>query len=138
MSRAIQQNVARYPDPEAFLPERPLDTHPLSAAAYANSPDVAQRDHFSYGGGKRTCVGMHLAERSLFTMTARLLQTFDFLPGIDQDGRKLPVDANDVTTGLIMAARPFKCRFTVRSEEVRKLLEREGAAKVQDAGESWS
>jgi hypothetical protein len=119
------------------MPERFLD-FPLSAAAYANSPDVASRDHFSYGGGKRICVGLHLAERSLFNMTARLLQAFEMRSALDAQGNEIKVDPNDVKTALIMAPNRFGARFHLRSKKVGETLEREWREKVANVGESWS
>lgn len=119
------------------MPERFL-SFPMSASAYANSPDVAKRDHFSYGGGKRICVGLHLAERSLFNFTARLLQTFQILPALDAQGNEIPVDVNAVNTALIMSPVKFPARFVVRSEKMAETLEREWHERVGHVGESWS
>jgi hypothetical protein len=127
----------RYPDPNSFTPERFL-SHPLSAPAYANQPDVDARDHFSYGGGKRICVGIHLAERSLFTMTSRLLHVFDVEPSLDEKGNPIPVDAEGTRNGLIMSPNPFRAKFVVRSEKLAKLLETECKEMLQTAGDSWS
>jgi cytochrome P450 len=77
-----------YPEPERFNPNRFLN-HPLGAAVHLNSSNVTARDHFSYGSRKRICPGLHLAERSLFNMTARLLHTFDILPALDAQGTEI-------------------------------------------------
>ncbi len=115
-------NPKRYP--ARFWPERFLD-HNLSAATYANSTNVAARDHFGYGGGLRICPGLHLAERSLFNMTARLLQAFDIKPELDTQGAPIPVDVSAYTTGLLSAPEPYKARFSIRNEKIKALLERE-------------
>ncbi|KAJ9633607.1 hypothetical protein H2204_006813 [Knufia peltigerae] len=134
---AMHMDSNRYPEPNQFRPERFL-SHTLSAPAYANQPDVDARDHFSYGGGKRICVGIHLAERSLFTMTSRLLHAFDIEPALDANGKPIPVDAEGTRNGLIMSPNPFKARFVVRSEKLAELLEKECNENLKMAGDSWS
>lgn len=132
----MHKDDERYWEPESFRPERFLN-HPLSAAAYANSSNVNARDHFSYGGGKRICVGMHLAERSLFTMTSRLLHIFDVQQAIDTQGRPISVDPGNVRTGLIMAPEPFKARFVYRDDHMKELLQSELKENVESVGDSW-
>ncbi|KAK4946333.1 hypothetical protein LTR10_014531 [Elasticomyces elasticus] len=133
---AIHMDPVRYPDPTSFRPERFL-CHKLSASAYANSSETGARDHFSYGGGKRMCVGLHLAERSLFVMTSRLLHAFDVRPALDSNGNPVPVDVEGTRTGLIMSPNHFRARFVVRSAKIKELLARE-LGKLETVGESWS
>jgi len=61
---AIHYNPELYPDPFTFRPERYLG-HTESAATYLNVADPYERDHFSYGGGRRVCPGIHVAEKSM-------------------------------------------------------------------------
>jgi cytochrome P450 len=129
--RAIHMDANRYPNPTKFQPERFLN-HSLGAAAYANSSDIAGRDHFAYGNGKRICPGLHLAERSLFNMTARLLQTFDIKPALDATGAEIPVDTHAVTQGLLMAPLPYQARFIIRSDKMKHLLEMERSLVFQE------
>lgn len=116
---------ARYPDPHRFNPDRFLK-HDLSAVAYAHSANVDHRDHFPYGGWKKICAGIHLAERSLFSMTARMLHVSDIQRAVDSLGNETPVDIHAYKTGLVSGPEPFPARFQVRNDEVRALLDRNG------------
>jgi hypothetical protein len=83
-------------------------------------------------------VGLHLAERSLFTMTSRLLHIFRVEHAVDSQGNEIPVDPQKVRGGLIAAPEPFKVRFVYRSAEAKELLEREYKKDVENIGDSWS
>ncbi|KAJ5609579.1 hypothetical protein N7528_010146 [Penicillium herquei] len=135
---AIHMDEKRYADPQHFRPERFLNHH-LGAAEYAASPNVAERDHFSYGGGRRICPGMHLAERSLFNMSARLLQTFNIKHALNENGNEIPIDTNAYRTTLILGPEPFKARFEVRNKEMEALLDREWNERFGNGPvESWT
>ncbi|KAJ4318839.1 hypothetical protein N0V84_006652 [Fusarium piperis] len=122
--RAIHNDPKRYEQPDEFKPERFLN-HKLGAAAYANSGDVDGRDHFSYGGGKRICVGLHLAERSLFSLTSALLQCFDIKPGLGPDGKEVSLKNVPYSSNLISFPDDFPVRLEVRNDEIREMLDRE-------------
>jgi hypothetical protein len=129
---------SRYAEPQKFLPERFIN-HTLSASAYANNGDTAARDHFSYGGGKRICVGLHLAERSLFTITARLLQAFDIKPGLDANGKEMPLDKVPYTSLLISFPEPFPAQFIARNDQIKGLIQQEWTAIYGNGPiDSWS
>lgn len=85
--------------------------HDLTAGEYAAHPDVEKRDHFSFGGGRRICPGLHIAERSIFLNLARLLWGFSIEHAKDENGNIIPVDFT--TAGLVPGAlsnpNPFKC-----------------------------
>ena len=46
-------NPERYPNPTQFIPER-FEKHTLSMTSYLRHPDPLQRDHFAFGGGRRS------------------------------------------------------------------------------------
>lgn len=73
---ALSNDVERYPNPEAFEPDR-FKGDGLTAAVSALHKDHLQRDHFHYGFGRRMCPGVHVAEASLFIVISRLLWGFD-------------------------------------------------------------
>jgi hypothetical protein len=110
---------------------------------------VSKRDHFSFGGGRRICPGLHVAENSLFINIARLLWGFNVEHAKDENGNIIPVDFT--TAGLMPGAlsnpKPFKCgmpfgitltiAISVRSPKHEKIL-REDWAEAQRVGVDFS
>jgi hypothetical protein len=119
---AIHYNPERWQNPEKFDPSRYRD-YPLKSGDYAGIADFSQRDHFSFGCGRRICPGMHLAEASLFITIARILWAFDVLPGLDENGNEIKVDTQAYEPGLSLTSpKPFRARFVPRSEEKRQQI----------------
>ncbi|KAL3426703.1 cytochrome P450 oxidoreductase [Phlyctema vagabunda] len=73
---AIHMNPELFGNPQSFDPSRYLEKN-LPAAEYLNSNDPYERDHFTYGAGRRVCPGVHVAERSLYINIVRTLWGFD-------------------------------------------------------------
>ncbi|EXJ66231.1 uncharacterized protein A1O5_10847 [Cladophialophora psammophila CBS 110553] len=82
---ALHYDPERYPEPGRFNPARFLGTRALelSAGECINVSDPCDRDHWSFGAGRRVCPGYTLAENSLFILTARLLWAFDIIAPVD-------------------------------------------------------
>jgi len=78
----LHHNEERYPDSFTFNPDRYLGDN-LSCAESAKLPNVMERDHWTFGAGRRICPGLHVAERELFLAIARLLWSFSMheIPG---------------------------------------------------------
>lgn len=123
---AIHYDPSVFPDPETFNPSRYLN-HPLKAGAYAAHPDPRERDHFSFGAGRRICSGLHLAENSMFITVAKILWAFDVLPPLDGNGREMPVDLSDnaYEPGSNTIPKPFGVRFVPRNKEVETVVRKE-------------
>jgi Cytochrome P450 len=92
------------------------------------------RDHLTYGGGRRICAGIHVAERSLFLVLSRLLWGFDLGLAKDENGNDIPVDftLGGVMPGATSVARPFKCSIKVRSKKREEILRKEWADAQRD------
>ncbi|KAJ5966091.1 hypothetical protein N7481_012805 [Penicillium waksmanii] len=86
------------------------------------------RDHYGYGSGRRICPGMHLAERNMFLAIVKLIWAFDFGPDIDEKtGLPVDVDVDPQTgykEGLVLGARSFACRISMRSDARRDTIVR--------------
>ncbi|KAL8720950.1 MAG: hypothetical protein Q9225_002277 [Loekoesia sp. 1 TL-2023] len=123
---SIHMDPLRYPEPRRFNPDRYRNDH-QNAYDSAASPDVADRDHFAFGSGRRICQGMHVAERSLFLGISRLLWGFDIKPIENADGEKILPDPDEYTQGFQVMPVKFQARIEARSMERSKMIEREWA-----------
>lgn len=124
---AIHMDPSRYPEPRRFNPDRFYgDTR--NAAEAAADPDPSSRDHFVFGAGRRICLGIHIAERSLFIAISRLLWAFEFLPELDDQKNEILPDPEKLTEGLAVMPLPFGVRIIPRSDERRRIVEAEWAA----------
>lgn len=123
-------------DPESYNPDRFLN-RPGLATEYAASPDFANRDHYAYGAGRRICAGIHLAERTQWRMLARLLWAFRIEPAVDEStGMEIEIDTNAYEEKLLAGPKPFKVRFTPRSQEHVRMIKKELGA-VSDLLKKW-
>ena len=76
---------------EHFIPGRYLDA---SGDIAPGMSDIKENGHFSYGFGRRNCVGRHMADNSLFIYIAVLLWATKIDRKKDASGRFLPLDVD--------------------------------------------
>lgn len=116
---------SEYDDPDAYNPDRYLN-HPGLASEYAASQDYENRDHYSYGAGRRICAGIQLAERTQFRMTSAILWAFRIEHDIDEKtGEEIPIDTEAFEDKLITGPKPFKVRFVPRSSKHVEIIKKE-------------
>lgn len=120
---AIHRNEKLFNNAMTFDPSRYIN-HKLSAAEYANANDPYERDHFSYGGGRRICQGIHLAEKSLFINIARQLWGFNITKSKDAEG-KVVEPFNKYTEGWMCVPEPFEVSIMPRSKKHEMVMRRE-------------
>ena len=120
----IHMDPCRYPNPRYFDPDRYRNDR-KSAYDSAASSDVAERDHFTFGSGRRICQGMHVAERSLFLGISRLLWGFDIKPIESPDGKKTLPDPDEYTQGFVVMPAKYEATIEPRSIERARVIERE-------------
>ncbi|KAF2099884.1 putative O-methylsterigmatocystin oxidoreductase [Rhizodiscina lignyota] len=122
---AIHFDPRQYDEPKEFRPERYLN-FPLKAGTYAVQADPRQRDHFSFGAGRRICPGMHLAENSLFITIAKILWAFEILPPSGL-GDCFDIDVSDAAyqDGADTVPKPYRMRFKPRNSTIYKTIEQE-------------
>ena len=133
---AIHYDEKRFPNPEEFIPDRYFDKK-LPAADYISHPDPYERDHFTYGAGRRSCPGVHLAEKSMvlslrcgaygiqFIIIARVLWGFDITWPLDKDGKPVEQDIMKMVYGFLSTPQEFKAKFTPRSPKHAQIFREE-------------
>ena len=77
VARAMTRNEIKYPDPERFLPERFLLEN-----GDLNDDTVG----YTFGAGRRICVGRHVADASLWSAIVTILAVFRIMPCKDARG----------------------------------------------------
>lgn len=123
-------------NPEVYNPDRYLN-HPGLAMEYASSSNYQNRDHYTYGAGRRICAGINLAERTQWRMLARLLWAFRIEHAIDENtGAKIEIDTEAFEKKLIAGPKPFQVQFIPRSQQHIRVIERELEA-VSGLLERW-
>ncbi|THW34274.1 cytochrome P450 [Aureobasidium pullulans] len=120
---AIHMDPNVHESPDEFRPERYLEK-PLSAADYINANDPYERDHFTYGAGRRVCPGVHVAERSLYINIVRTLWGFNIRKIKGPDGRLVEPELGMIR-GFLSVPKPFDCEITPRSAQHVKVIREE-------------
>jgi cytochrome P450 len=108
-------NPELHNDPTTFSPERYL-SKPLGAAEYVNTNDPLDRDHFTYGAGRRVCPGIHVAERSLYINIVRTLWGFTLEKARGTSNEVLEPETAMVR-GFLSVPVKYPCRVSPRSDK---------------------
>ncbi|KAI9451954.1 cytochrome P450 [Russula earlei] len=93
-------------DAAHFNPARFLDANREVILCATETKDDG---HFTYGFGRRICVGKHVANNSLFIDFAVMLWACTFKPGKDESGKDIPIDVDGrIEHGVVVRPIPFK------------------------------
>ncbi|KAH9987348.1 cytochrome P450 [Russula vinacea] len=112
---------------EHFDPARYLDANGCLHVAPGLS-DIKEEGHFTYGFGRRICVGRHMADNSLFINMAIMLWANRIEGKKDASGRLIPLDLDGwLDIGLVMLAdfitfATWMLMWAFISADVRSLL----------------
>ncbi|KAH9987346.1 cytochrome P450 [Russula vinacea] len=121
---------------EHFDPGRYLDASGDLQVA-PDLPDIKEEGHFTYGFGRRICVGRHMADNSLFINMAMMLWATKIERKKDASGQLIPLDPDGwVDIGLVILGAnagihfcrrpvPFEVEITPRFPEAPAMLAQE-------------
>jgi len=112
--------VAYGEDAASFNPGRFLD----SCGKVTSGPaETRGEGHVTYGFGKRSCIGNHVANDSLFIFLATSLWALNFERVCDDRGREIPLDTESFfDTGIVVRPVEYRCKFTPRFPEAISIL----------------
>ncbi|GJE96456.1 cytochrome P450 [Phanerochaete sordida] len=111
---AILHDEERYPEPEAFKPERFLTEEGVLDPTV---PDPVQ----VFGFGRRICPGRHFAETALRLYISHMLAAFAIEKPVDDAGN--PVEpTQDCTARMFWYPKPFRAEFKPRLDELERLI----------------
>lgn len=83
LTRAMTRNEAKYVNPERFQPERFLRE---------SGELVDDTMGYTFGAGRRICVGRHIADASLWSAFVSILAVFRITPCKDEQGNDIRVE----------------------------------------------
>ncbi|RIB30983.1 cytochrome P450 [Gigaspora rosea] len=118
----IHMDEKRYENPKEFKPERFLGITERSAIL-ANG-NYENRDHFSFGAGRRLCTGIHLAELELLLGVSRLLWSFKIenASPLGKDGKPIPINLDKARLGITVWPEEYHVKLVKRHDNVEKIL----------------
>ncbi|KAH7088102.1 cytochrome P450 [Paraphoma chrysanthemicola] len=132
---AIHHDDNRWKQPEIYDPSRYLND-PLSTAEAMTTAEPEDRDHFTYGAGRRACPGVHIAQNSLFINMARVLWAFNITKSVDKEGNVIE-PSTKTEQGFIGIPERFPCHFEPRSPERARIVD-EAWKTAEKEGLQWT
>ncbi|TFY73854.1 hypothetical protein EWM64_g10158 [Hericium alpestre] len=111
----ILHDVATYPDPMSFMPERFEDEETNKAHGINDLPLAA------FGFGRRMCPGRYLALDTIWINIACVLSSFTISKAIDKNGRPVEPDI-EFTSEFLSRPKPFQASIRPRSAAALELI----------------
>ncbi|KAI8982663.1 cytochrome P450 [Pilobolus umbonatus] len=104
---SANRNPDVHSNPEEFIAERYIDND-KSMMASANGK-IEERDHYTFGWGRRICPGIYLAELELYSAVTTLFSKCTI-----EAAETLPSLEKDLTSNLVCQPAPYKVKFVRR------------------------
>ncbi|KAJ3805577.1 cytochrome P450 [Lentinula lateritia] len=107
------------PDADQFSPERFIQKSE-TGNGFVLRPEFENNDgHFSYGFGRRICVGRHVAENSLFITACTILWALH----IEPKAVTTPMSKHGEAQDILNSTPDFDCHFSPRFPGVEGILQ---------------
>ncbi|GJE96464.1 cytochrome P450 [Phanerochaete sordida] len=116
---AILHDEERYPDPEAFKPERFLTAE---GTLDPSVPDPSQ----AFGFGRRICPGRYFAQIALFLYISHMLAAFSIEKPVDEMGNVVE-PTRECEARKFWHPKPFKVKFKPRLEGLESMTRTPGS-----------
>lgn len=114
---AANQDDKRFQDPQRFNPDRHWDH--VAHAKQVFTQSVEDRPHLSFSTGRRVCVGIHLAERSLFMAISMMLACFKFERLTEE---MIDTESPRDIYGAVLTPCHYKVRIVPRHDRVPQFI----------------
>ncbi|KAG1458201.1 hypothetical protein G6F56_006452 [Rhizopus delemar] len=113
----IHRDPDFYQDGDKFIPERYQDD---TKTMYASSRGALKdRDHFTFGWGRRICPGIFVAENQIFLTIVKIMATCTIEPVLSPGGEKIYPELNErVGTTTTVHPLPYKVCLVERANRV--------------------
>ncbi|KAJ2991533.1 hypothetical protein NUW58_g2480 [Xylaria curta] len=120
----INHDPEVFEKPEVFDPTRFL-RHPSGSKTSADGGSgPLGRPVWTFGAGRRVCVGQEMARGMLLLTAAKLVWCFD-IEAVSPD--EIDTSINGFHGGMVLGPKAFQARFRVRGEHRRRVIEQEWA-----------
>ncbi|KAF5385582.1 hypothetical protein D9757_006772 [Collybiopsis confluens] len=110
---AMNRDPERYPDPNAFRPER---FYELPKGPFTGIDDIS-----AFGFGRRICPGRHMADNTVWLTFASVLATFNLGKARDEAGSEIEV-SGEFTNAFFCHPKPYKCSIVPRFPSAKELI----------------
>ncbi|KAJ3722420.1 cytochrome P450 2 Le.CYP2 [Lentinula raphanica] len=110
---AMNRDPNVYPDPDAFKPERYMNS--------PNGPFESIDNIYAYGFGRRVCAGRYMADNTVWLAVASVLASFNLGKAKDENGNEIPI-TGEMTDLFFRHPRPYKSSITPRSHLAEDLV----------------
>lgn len=114
MTRGILQDDSVFPDPGCFNPDRFMTHRAFNIESF--DPAMA-----AFGFGRRICPGRHVAQDSMWIMSALILAVFNIQKAKDAYGNFI-TPSGEYHERALRHPKQFACDIRPRSDRHRELI----------------